>query len=230
MREIVLDTETTGLDPARGDRIVEIGCVELVNHIPTGVTFQSYVNPERDVPEAAFAVHGLSRDFLARHPVFAAIAEEFVGFIADSTLIIHNAGFDLGFVNAELARLERAPVPSARAVDTVQLARRKIPPGASASLDALCTRFGIDVSGRAQHGALKDALLLAEVYLELIGGRQPGLVFAQATAARRMAPARTGIPPGASVARAARAHAPTDGEAAAHAAFIAKLKDPVWGR
>jgi DNA polymerase-3 subunit epsilon len=115
-------------------------------------------------------------------------------------------------------------------VDTVQLARRKIPPGASASLDALCTRFGIDISGRAQHGALKDALLLAEVYLELIGGRQPGLVFAQATAARRTAPARTGIPPGASSMRAARAHAPTDGEAAAHAAFIAKLKDPVWGR
>ena len=230
MREIVLDTETTGLDPARGDRIVEIGCVELVNHIPTGVTFQSYVNPERDVPEAAFAVHGLSRDFLAKHPVFAAIAEDFVAFIADSSLIIHNAGFDLGFVNAELARIERTPVPSGRAVDTVQLARRKIPPGASASLDALCTRFGIDLSGRAQHGALKDALLLAEVYLELIGGRQPGLVFAQATAARRTAPARNGLPSDASIARAVRAHAPTDGEAAAHAAFIAKLKDPVWGR
>ncbi|MBM3582487.1 MAG: DNA polymerase III subunit epsilon, partial [Alphaproteobacteria bacterium] len=179
MREIVLDTETTGLDPARGDRIVEIGCVELVNYIPTGNTFQSYVNPERDIPETAFAVHGLSRDFLAKHPVFAAIAEEFVAFIADSPLIIHNAAFDLGFVNAELARLERAPVLSARAVDTVQLARSKIPPGASASLDALCARFGIDTSGRALHGALKDALLLAEVYLELIGGRQPGLVFAQ---------------------------------------------------
>jgi len=229
MREIVLDTETTGFDPARGDRIVEIGCVELVNHIPTGNTFQSYVNPERDIPETAFAVHGLSRDFLAKHPVFAAIAEEFVAFIADSPLIIHNAAFDLGFVNAELARLERAPVLSARAVDTVQLARSKIPPGASASLDALCARFGIDTSGRALHGALKDALLLAEVYLELIGGRQPGLVFAQMAAPRRAASARAGTP-GAPTARPPRAHAPTDGETAAHAAFLAKFKDPVWGR
>jgi DNA polymerase-3 subunit epsilon len=229
MREIVLDTETTGFDPARGDRIVEIGCVELVNHIPTGNTFQSYVNPERDIPETAFAVHGLSRDFLAKHPVFAAIAEEFVAFIADSPLIIHNAAFDLGFVNAELLRLERAPVPSARAVDTVQLARSKIPPGASASLDALCARFGIDTSGRALHGALKDALLLAEVYLELIGGRQPGLVFAQA-ASRHATPMRPGALPGASMTRAPRPHAPMESEIAAHAAFLAKLKDPVWGR
>ena len=225
MREIVLDTETTGLDPARGDRIVEIGCVELVNHIPTGNTFQRYVNPERDVPDAAVAVHGLSRDFLAQHPVFAGIAEDFVDFIADSPLIIHNAAFDLGFVNAEFVRIAREPVPASRALDTVQLARRKIPPGSSASLDALCARFGIDTSMRALHGALKDALLLAEVYLELIGGRQPGLVFAQAAASGRMTPARGGAP----AVRAPRPHAPSDSEAAAHAAFVAKLKNPLWG-
>jgi DNA polymerase-3 subunit epsilon len=225
MREIVLDTETTGLDPASGDRIVEIGCVELVNHIPTGNTFQRYVNPERDVPDAAVAVHGLTRDFLSGHPVFAGIAGDFVGFIADSPLIIHNAAFDLGFVNAELVRIERVPVPAERALDTVQLARRKIPPGASASLDALCARFGIDTSMRALHGALKDALLLAEVYLELIGGRQPGLVFAHAAASGRASPTRNGAARG----RPPRPHTPSEGEAAAHAAFLAKLKNPVWG-
>ena len=222
MREIVLDTETTGLDPAGGDRIVEIGCVELINHVPTGLTFQRYVNPERDIPQAAVAVHGLSREFLAVHPVFAAIAEDFAAFIEDSPLVIHNAAFDLGFVNAELARIEREPVAAARAVDTVQLARRKIPPGASASLDALCARFGIDASERAVHGALKDAMLLAEVYLELIGCRQPGLTFAAARAGASSAPAN------AASARAPRPHAPTQAETAAHAAFLAKLKDPVW--
>lgn len=222
MREIVLDTETTGLDPASGDRIVEIGCVELINHVPTGTTFQRYVNPERDVPAAAVAVHGLSREFLAAHPVFAAIAEDFVAFIGDSPLVIHNAAFDLGFVNAEFARIEREPLGAARALDTVQLARRKIPPGASASLDALCARFGIDASDRTLHGALKDAMLLAEVYLELIGGRQPGLAFAAALAGGSSAPA------GATLARVPRPHAPSDNELAAHAAFLAKLKDPVW--
>lgn len=224
MREIVLDTETTGLDPAGGDRIVEVGCVELVNHVPTGLTFQRYVNPERDVPQAASAVHGLTREFLSAHPVFAEIAGDFVAFIEDSTLIIHNAAFDLSFVNAELARLERAPLEASRAVDTVQLARRKIPPGASASLDALCVRFGIDASERAVHGALKDAMLLAEVYLELIGGRQPGLVFAAVRAGAEAAPAN------AAIARGPRPHAPSPAEAAAHAAFLAKLKDPVWGK
>ncbi|MSO84335.1 MAG: DNA polymerase III subunit epsilon [Rhodospirillales bacterium] len=222
MREIVLDTETTGLDPRGGDRIVEIGCVELINHVPTGQTFQRYVNPERDVPEAAVAVHGLSREFLAAHPVFAAIAGDLVAFIEDSPLIIHNAAFDLGFVNAEFARIERAPLDASRATDTVQLARRKIPPGASASLDALCARFGIDASERAVHGALKDAMLLAEVYLELIGGRQPGLTFAAVRAGSGAGSAN------AALVRAARPHAPTDAEAEAHAAFVAKLKDPVW--
>jgi DNA polymerase-3 subunit epsilon len=222
MREIVLDTETTGLDPAGGDRVVEIGCVELVNHVPTGLTFQRYVNPERDVPQAAIAVHGLSREFLAAHPVFAAIVEDFVAFIEDSPLVIHNAAFDLGFVNAEFARLEHVPLAASRAVDTVQLARRKIPPGASASLDALCARFGIDASERAVHGALKDAILLAEVYLELIGGRQPGLAFTTAAAGASPGPAN------ALIARDPRPHAPSESEIEAHAAFLAKLKDPVW--
>ena len=233
MREIVLDTETTGFDPARGDRIVEIGCVELVNHIPTGNTFQRYVNPERDVPEAAAAIHGLSRDFLSGHPVFAVIAEDFAAFIADSPLIIHNAAFDLGFVNAELVRVEREPLPASRALDTVQLARRKIPPGASASLDALCARFGIDTSMRALHGALKDAMLLAEVYLELIGGRQPGLVLAQAgaqAAAQAKLPGRGALAlVEGPAARAPRPHAPSESEVAAHAVFLAKLKNPLWG-
>ncbi len=223
MREIVLDTETTGLDPANGDRIVEIGCVELVNHVPTGRTFQRYVNPERDVPEPAFAVHGLSRAFLSTHPVFAGISGSFVEFVADSRLVIHNAAFDLGFVNAEFARLDIAPLPSDRAVDTVQLARRKFP-GAPANLDALCARFGVDNTDREQHGALKDALLLARVYLELIGGRQPDLSFQAKAGAKVAAAAGQGGP----AARAARAHAPTDAESATHAAFLAKLKDPVW--
>ena len=223
MREIVLDTETTGLDPKGGDRIVEIGCIELINHVPTGQTFQRYVNPERDVPQAAVAVHGLSREFLAAHPVFAAIAGDFLAFIEDSPLVIHNAAFDLGFVNAELARVERAPLDAARATDTVQLARRKIPPGASASLDALCARFGIDASERAIHGALKDAMLLAEVYLELIGGRQPGLTFAAVRAGSGAAPGNGALAP-----RAPRPHAPSAAETAAHATFVAKLKSPVW--
>ena len=229
MREIVLDTETTGLDPASGDRIVEIGCVELVNHLPTGQTFQAYVNPERDVPTQAFAVHGLSREFLSAHPVFAGVAGTFLEFVADSRLIIHNAAFDLGFVNAELARLDMAPLLSDRAVDTVQLARRKFP-GAPANLDALCSRFGVDLADRTLHGALKDALLLAQVYLELIGGRQPDLSFLAKTGAKTGAKSGTKLADGAAgqPARAVRAHAPTDAETAAHAAFLAKLKNPAW--
>lgn len=223
MREIVLDTETTGFDPTSGDRIVEVGCVELVNYVPTGNTFQRYVNPERDVPAPAYAVHGLSREFLSAHPVFAGVAGALVDFIGESKLIIHNAGFDLGFLNAEFARLEIAPLPAERAVDTVQVARRKFP-GAPASLDALCSRFGIDTTGREQHGALKDAMLLAQVYLELIGGRQPDLALAAARGAASAGPARSG----GATARAARAHAATDAETAAHAAFLAKLKNPVW--
>ncbi len=222
MREIVLDTETTGLDPAAGHRIVEIGAVELVNHLPTGRVRQIYINPERDMPPEAFAVHGLSAEFLAAKPVFAAIAADFLDFIGDATLIIHNAEFDLKFLNAELARLEKPALPAARAVDTVGMARRKFP-GAQASLDALCRRFQIDLSDRALHGALKDARLLAEVYLELIGGRQADLALNAAAAA-----AVVGVPAAARPQRPPRPHAPSPDEEAAHARFLEKLKDPVW--
>ncbi|MGD9868469.1 MAG: DNA polymerase III subunit epsilon, partial [Hyphomicrobiales bacterium] len=174
MREIVLDTETTGLDPATGDRIVEVGCVELVNHIPTGRVWHQYLNPERDMPEAAFKVHGLSSEFLKDKPLFAAVAKDFVDFIEDARLVIHNASFDIGFINSELARCELAPVGFERVVDTLALARRKHP-GAQNSLDALCRRYQVDSSARRKHGALLDAELLAEVYIELIGGHQARL-------------------------------------------------------
>jgi len=171
MREIVLDTETTGLDPATGDRVVEIGAVELLNGVPTGANFHVYINPERDMPEGAFRVHGLSAEFLKGHPVFAAIASEFSAFIGDDRLVIHNAEFDVKFINAEFARLEIPPLAPARILDTLALARRKHPSSAN-SLDALCARYGVDSSRRKKHGALLDAELLAEVYVELSGGRQ----------------------------------------------------------
>ena len=176
MREVVLDTETTGLRPNAGDRIIEIGCVELINHMPSGETYQQYINPERDMPEEAFAVHGLSANFLSDKPLFADIAEAFLEFIGEAPLIMHNADFDMGFINAELARIGQPSLETGRAVDTVSLARNKYP-GAPVNLDALCKRFHIDNSGRELHGALKDARLLADVYLELIGGRQPGLAL-----------------------------------------------------
>lgn len=171
MREIVLDTETTGLDPATGDRVVEIGAVELLNGVPTGANFHVYINPERDMPEGAFRVHGLSAEFLKGHPVFAAIASEFSAFIGDDRLVIHNAEFDVKFINAEFGRLEIPPLAPARILDTLALARRKHPSSAN-SLDALCARYGVDSSRRKKHGALLDAELLAEVYVELSGGRQ----------------------------------------------------------
>lgn len=176
MREIVLDTETTGLSPDDGHRLVEIGCVELVNHMATGNTFHHYVDPERDMPEGAFAVHGLSEEFLRGKPKFAAIAGDFLTFIGADPLVIHNASFDMRFLNAELRSAGLHQLPPAQAVDTLDMARRKFP-GAQNNLDALCKRFGVDNSSRDKHGALLDAELLAEVYLELIGGRQPGLTF-----------------------------------------------------
>ncbi len=228
MREVVVDTETTGLDPAAGDRIVEIGCIELVNHIPTGRDYQAYVNPEREMPTAAFEVHGLSDEFLADKPRFAEVADAFLAFLGDDRLVIHNAGFDLGFINAALERLGRPPLAASRAVDTVALARAKFP-GAPASLDALCRRFAIDASARERHGALLDAGLLAEVYLALIGGRQPGLGLAARVGD---APAATDseAPTAAGPARAPRPHAPSDEEVAAHAAFVDSLKEPLWRR
>lgn len=222
MREVVLDTETTGLDPLSGHRVVEIGCVELVNHVPSGRTYHQYVNPERDMPIEAFNVHGLSMEFLGGHPVFADVADMFLDFVGEAPLVIHNASFDMGFLNAELARLKRPSIPMERAIDTVMMARKKFP-GAGASLDALCKRFQIDISHRDLHGALKDAQLLAEVYLELIGGRQPDLALARQEAAAAIAATTR-------VARPPRAHAASADEEAAHAAFIAKLQDPIWSR
>ncbi len=231
MREIVLDTETTGLDPASGHRIVEIGCVELLNHVPTGEVYHQYINPERDMPAEAERVHGLSEDFLAGHPVFADIASDFVNFVGDAPLVIHNAAFDMGFINAELSLAGWASIDKRRAIDTVSMARKKFP-GAQASLDALCRRFGIDLSERQMHGALLDAQLLAAVYLELLGGRQHGMDLA-ANAGASGASSDDGQTVAASAGsgrRAARAHAASEDELARHAEFLAKIKDPIWLR
>ena len=219
MREVVLDTETTGLSPKSGDRIVEIGCVELVNHLPTGEYFHEYINPERDMPEQAQAVHGLSEEFLSDKPLFADVSKAFDDFIGSSPMIIHNAEFDLGFLNAERDRLDFEPIPMDRAIDTVQMARRKFP-GSQASLDALCRRFQIDISDRDVHGALKDAKLLAEVYLELIGGRQQGMELAAETTIAATALEKNSRPP--------RPHAPSPAEEAVHAKFLEKLNQPIW--
>ncbi|MEH6951950.1 DNA polymerase III subunit epsilon [Nitrobacter sp. NHB1] len=183
MREIVLDTETTGLDPLRGDRVVEIGCVEIFNRMPTGQTFHRYINPERDMPQEAFAVHGLSSEFLAEKPLFTHVVDEFLEFIGDAPLVIHNASFDISFINAELDRLKMRTIGRDRLVDTLLLARRKHP-GVSNRLDDLCSRYAIDNSRRTKHGALLDAELLAEVYIDLIGARQSQLILAE-TASRR---------------------------------------------
>ena len=180
MREIILDTETTGLDPLRGDRLVEIGCVEIFNRMPTGQTFHCYINPERDMPAEAFAVHGLSAEFLSTKPLFTEIVDEFLEFIGDAPLVIHNASFDIGFINAELDRIKRLAIPRERLVDTLLLARRKHP-GVSNRLDDLCSRYAIDNSRRTKHGALLDAELLAEVYVDLVGARQSQLLLAADT-------------------------------------------------
>jgi DNA polymerase III subunit epsilon len=227
MREIVLDTETTGLNAAGGDRIIEIACVELFNHIPTGRNFQRYLNPERLVSADAFAIHGLSDSFLADKPRFADIVADLEAFIADSPLVIHNAEFDLGFINAELARIERPPLDPIRAVDTVQIARRKFP-GSPASLDALCKRFGVDNSARTKHGALLDVELLAEVYLELVGGRQAGLALL-AEPGNGGGALLDADPVGrTTAARPPRHYAPSPEELAAHAELLKSLADPIW--
>lgn len=223
MREIVLDTETTGLDPASGDRVVEVACLELVNHVPTGSQFQRYIDPERDMPEEAFRIHGLSGEFLSRQPVFADLAEEFLAFIGDARLVIHNAEFDLRFLNAELARLGRPPLDQGRVCDTLALARRRFP-GAQVSLDALCRRFEIDNSARTLHGALLDCELLADVYLQLSGGRQPGLELVQERPLDHAAPRQP------RQSRPARAHAPSEDELRAHEAMLEKISDPIWRR
>jgi DNA polymerase-3 subunit epsilon len=227
MRELVVDTETTGLDPAAGHRVVELACVELVNHLPTGRSFQTYLNPQRDMPTDAFAVHGLSAEFLADKPLFGSVAAGFLEFIAGDPLVIHNAEFDLKFLNAELALVGHAALPFARVVDTLALARRRFP-GAAASLDALCKRFEIDATHREKHGALLDAELLAQVYIELIGGRQPGLELAAVVAAATADGAAPSAPALRRGARPPRPHAPSAEELAAHAAFVAALGDAIW--
>jgi DNA polymerase-3 subunit epsilon len=221
MREIVLDTETTGLDPETGDRIVELGAVELVNHMPTGRTFHAYINPQREVPAEAVAVHGLTTAFLADKPVFAAVAAEFAAFLGDARLVIHNAAFDMKFLNAEFGWAGLGGLAWARAVDTLELAKRRFP-GANNTLDALCRRFGVDNSGREKHGALLDSELLAEVYLELMGGRQPDLTLAVIATGPAAAGAEVWIAPPRPRPLAARL---TAAEAAAHAAFVATLGD-----
>ena len=228
MREIVFDTETTGLNPLGGDRIVEIGCVELFNRLPTGETFHVYLNPERDMPEAAFRVHGLSAEFLSDKPLFTDIAQDFIDFIGDAALVAHNASFDMGFINAELVRVSRPTIDSERVIDTLQIARRKHPFGPN-SLDALCQRYNIDNSKRTKHGALLDSEILAEVYIELTGGRQAdlGLAAVESKPSERQRPDE-----GTSV-RVKRPNALpnrlSETELAAHEAFVATLGgDVIW--
>jgi DNA polymerase-3 subunit epsilon len=229
MREIVLDTETTGFDPTTGDRIVEIGGVELYNHLPTGRTYHQYINPERAMPREAFEVHGLGDDFLRDKPVFAAIGQAFADFVGDAKLVIHNAAFDIKFLNFELTRMGLAEIPWSQAIDTLAIAKQKFP-GSPASLDALCRRFGVDNSKREKHGALLDSEILAEVYLELIGGRQPDLVLSPTQGASRGGPASTSA--GDWRPRARPEPLPprlTEEEEAAHAAFVAKLGEAaIW--
>ncbi|MGV8955768.1 MAG: DNA polymerase III subunit epsilon [Cypionkella sp.] len=228
MREIVLDTETTGFEPSEGDRIVEIGAVELFNHLPTGRTYHQYINPMRLMPTAAFEVHGLGDDFLRAYPVFRDIGQAFLDFIGDAQLVIHNAAFDMKFLNHELNAVGMPTLPMARATDTLLIARRKFP-GSPASLDALCRRFGIDNSAREKHGALLDSEILAEVYLELVGGRQPDFGLNSAAQSNtsgaaqrsddwRPRPRATPLPTRL-----------TEAESAAHAAFVDKMGDAaIW--
>ena len=234
MREIALDTETTGISPRDGHRIIEIGALELVHHLPTGRKLHLYINPEREIDDSAVEVHGITRDFLADKPVFADIVEEFLAFVDDDPMVIHNASFDMGFINAELKRLDRPVLPMAQSIDTLMMARKKFP-GAQANLDALCRRFGIDNSHRDLHGALVDADLLATVYIELLGGQQPGLSLEtdnQIAAADRSVP--NSIDPDPSFhfdpvpMRPIRAHAPTAEELNAHEKFLEELKNPIW--
>ena len=227
MREIVLDTETTGFEPNEGDRIVEIGAVELFNHLPTGRTYHQYINPKRNMPEAAFNVHGLSEEFLSDKPVFKDIAQEFIDFIKDSKLVIHNASFDMKFLNAELGSINRPALPMHQAIDTLAIARRKFP-GSPASLDALCRRFGIDNSSRTLHGALLDSEILAEVYLELVGGRQPDLVLSgpEVKTTKNGAPSADWRPTPRPKPLASRL---SETEKAAHETFIAALgTEALW--
>ena len=235
MREIVLDTETTGISPRDGHRIIEIGALELMHHLPTGRSLHLYINPERDIDEGAVAVHGITLDFLADKPVFADVAEEFLAFIGSDPLVIHNASFDMAFINAELIRVDRPVLAIDQSIDTLAIARKKFP-GAQANLDALCRRFEIDNTHRTLHGALLDADLLARVYIELLGGRQPGLLLAAENKNDTVALANNAehmssmlqVDSDNKLLRPVRPHAPSAEETAAHEALLAKLKDPIW--
>ena len=228
MREIVFDTETTGLDPDSGDRMVEMGCVEMINRVPTGATYHAYYNPERDMPAAAEAVHGLSISFLETKPLFSAQVDELIAFLGDAPLVAHNAGFDFGFLNNELKLIGREPINMDRMVDTVAIARKRHP-GAKVSLDALCTRYGVDRSHRVKHGALLDAELLAQVYVELMGGRQIGLELAADSQCDRVAALDSTRPTKASgPRREARPHAVSDAELARHKKFLERIEKPIW--
>ena len=235
MREIVFDTETTGLDPKTGDRMVEIGCVEMVGRVATGNTYHAYYNPERDMPAAAEAVHGLSISFLEGKPLFSETAGELLDFLGDAPLVAHNAGFDFGFLNAELERIGREPISMDRMVDTVAIARKKHP-GAKLSLDALCTRYGIDRSHRVKHGALLDAELLAQVYVELTGGRQIGLELAADAGEVAQATNEMESASAASAAQAERKfreprpHAASAEELARHREFMADIEGAIWAQ
>ena len=226
MREIIFDTETTGLDPKSGDRVVEIGCIEMVNRCPTGETFHAYFHPDRDMPAAAEAVHGLSITFLSDKPRFGERAHELLEFLGDSMLVAHNAGFDFGFVNSELEMCGLPPLGRERMIDTVRLARVRHP-GSKLSLDALCSRYGIDRSHRTRHGALLDAELLAQVYVELTGGRQIGLSLAADNTDGAVI-VMPGLPRRQRMFRPARPHGPSEAELAAHAAFLETVKSPLW--
>jgi DNA polymerase III subunit epsilon len=226
MREIVFDTETTGLDPRQGHRLVEIGCVEVLNRFPTGKVFHAYLNPQRDMPIEAFNVHGLSAEFLSDKPLFGSVVDAFEAFVGDSQLVAHNASFDMNFLNHELDRVGKAAIEANRVVDTLVLARRKLP-GGRHSLDALCERFGIDISRRVKHGALLDAEILAEVYVELLGGRQAALILdpvrEQTGSNVRALPVK---------ARAVPLPSPvTEANIAAHRAFVAEMGEKaLWAR
>jgi DNA polymerase III subunit epsilon len=231
MREIVLDTETTGFEPAEGHRIVEIGAVELFNHVPTGKTYHQYINPERPMPKEAFEVHGLGDEFLKDKPLFRAVGQAFLDFIGDAQLVIHNAAFDMKFLNFELQRAGLPVLPNSRATDTLLIARQRFP-GSPASLDALCRRFGVDNSAREKHGALLDSEILAEVYLELVGGRQPDFGLSAVSggqqASGQAGPSEIWRPRPRPVPLPERI---TEAEAAAHAAFVAKLGDAaIWSK
>lgn len=232
MREVIFDTETTGLDPKTGDRMVEIGCVEMIGRVETGRSYHAYYNPERDMPAAAEAVHGLSSTFLSGKPLFADTFGELIEFLGDAPLVAHNAGFDFGFLNSELVRIGRNPISMDRMVDTVAIARKKHP-GAKLSLDALCSRYGVDRSHRVKHGALLDAELLAQVYVELTGGRQIGLELAADNIPTQMASSQI-----ASSARSApkrprrepRPHVASPAELARHSEFIAGIEGAIWAK